>query len=143
MQGSILVLRNFRYLKITAALVIGAIVIYVAHTPLGQPNGGTWVGYTLGTVGALLIVWLAFFGIRKRRYGMGKLTLQEWLSAHVYLGLGLIVIASLHAGFQFGWNVHTLAYVFMVIVILSGVYGLFLYLRLPSEMARNRGGLTL
>ena len=32
------------------------------------PNGGTWQGYVLGTIGALLIVWLTLLGVRKRRY---------------------------------------------------------------------------
>ncbi|MFB3112588.1 MAG: hypothetical protein ACE10G_11190, partial [Gemmatimonadales bacterium] len=96
MWESVLVFRNFLYLKISVVIVAAGIGIYVWHEPLGQPNGGSWVGYTLGTVGALLIVWLAWYGVRKRRYGIGKVTTQEWLSAHVYLGLSLIVIATLH-----------------------------------------------
>ena len=39
----------------------------------------------------------------------------------------LIVIATLHTGFQFGWNVHTLAYVLMMLVILSGMFGIAAY----------------
>jgi len=134
---------NYKYLKISLILVLLSIAIYVYHTPLGQPNGGTWVGYTLGTVGALLIVWLGWFGVRKRRYGIGSMMLQQWLSAHVYLGLSLIVIATLHAGFQVGWNVHTLAYVLMLIVILSGIWGIYFYIALPGRMSANRGGMTL
>lgn len=143
MSENVLVLRRYRYLKYSAALIIVSIAIYAIDQPLGRPNGGTWVGYTLGTLGAVLIVWLAWLGIRKRRYGVGRTNLQEWLSAHVYLGLSLIVIATLHAGFQIGWNVHTLAYVLMLLVIFSGIWGIFLYLRYPSHMSRNRGGLKL
>ena len=143
MHESILVFRNFLYLKLTVALVLAAIIAYFAHRPLGAPNGGTWLGYTLGTIGALLIVWFAWFGIRKRRYGVGKLLLEDWLSAHVYMGLGLIVIATLHTGFQFAWNVHLLAYVLMILVIASGAFGLFAYVRYPALMTQNRAGLTL
>lgn len=143
MRESVLVFRNYRYLKIAVIMAVAAIAIYVWHEPLGQPNGGTWVGYTLGTVGALLIVWLAWYGVRKRRYGIGRLTTQDWLSAHVYLGLSLIVIATLHTGFQVGWNVHTLAYVLMLLVIVSGIYGIWLYVQLPEGMSWNRSGLPL
>jgi hypothetical protein len=62
MNETVLTLQNFRYLKIALALIFISIGIYVYHTPLGQPNGGTWVGFTLGIFGALLIVWLAWFG---------------------------------------------------------------------------------
>ncbi|MEX2642731.1 MAG: hypothetical protein WD270_04715, partial [Acetobacterales bacterium] len=143
MHESILIFRNFRYLKLGLLLVGASIAAYAIHDPFSGPNGGTWLGYTLGTLGALLIVWLAWFGVRKRRYGKGKLLLEDWASAHVYLGLGLIVIATLHTGFEFGWNVHTLAYVLMVAVILSGAFGLYAYIRLPTVRTENRAGLTL
>jgi hypothetical protein len=143
MHESVLVYRGFFYLKVMAAIVAAAVVAYLAHEPLGAPNGGTWLGYTLGTVGLLLIVWLAWFGVRKRRYGVGKVRLEDWLSGHVYLGLGLVVVATLHTGFQFGWNVHTLAYALMILVIASGVFGLYAYVRFPRLMTENRQGLTL
>ncbi len=140
---SILEFRNYLYLKVTVALVLAAVLAYVVHRPLGAANGGTWLGYTLGTVGVLLIVWLGWFGIRKRRYGVGKLLLEDWLSAHVYLGLGLVVIATLHTGFQFGVNIHTLAYALMILVIASGGFGLIAYVRVPRLMTQSRSGLTL
>ena len=84
-----------------------------------------------------------WFGVRKRRYNLGPTKLQAWLSAHVYLGLALTVVATLHTGFQFGWNVHTLAYTLMMLVILSGIFGVFFYQRYPTLMTENRGGLTL
>ena len=76
-------------------------------------------------------------------YRDGTVKLEDWLSAHVYLGLALIFVATLHAGFQFGWNVHTLAYTLMMLVILSGVFGLYAYVRYPLLMTENRRGATL
>lgn len=140
---SILVYRGLRYFKWALVLVIVASVAYAWHAPIPVPNGGTWLGYTLGTIGALLIVWLLWFGIRKRRYGGGKVRLEDWLSAHVYLGVALIVVATLHTGFQFGWNVHTLAYTLMMIVIFSGMFGVYVYIRYPKIMTDNRRGMTL
>jgi hypothetical protein len=52
------------------------------------------------------------------------------------------VIATLHTGFQLGWNVHTLAYVLMMIVILSGVWGISVYATLPRVMSANRDQTT-
>ncbi len=143
MHQSFLIYRGFKYLWLAVGMVLAALVVYLIHDPLGPPNGGTWLGYTLGSIGALLILWLMWFGIRKRRYGTGRLSLQEWLSAHVYFGIALIAIATLHAGFQFGWNIHTLAYALMVVVILSGLFGVFAYLRYPTRLTRNRDDSTL
>jgi hypothetical protein len=70
-------------------------------------------------------------------------TLQGWLSAHIYLGTSLIVLASLHAGFQYGWNVHTLSYVLMLLVIASGFFGTYAYLNYPRQMTQNMGQDTL
>ena len=138
MQDSFLNFSGFRYLWISLILLIASIVAYVWHQPFEGPNGGSWLGYTLGGIGAALIVWLMLFGYRKRTYNNTVGTLRGWLSAHVYLGTSLIVIATLHTGFQFGWNLHTLTYSLMVLVILSGFFGIFVYVRYPTLMTRNR-----
>lgn len=143
MHGSFLTHAGKRWLWVALALLLIALVAYAWHTPLGAPpNGGTWLGYTLGTIGALLILWLMYFGIRKRRYGSGTGSVRGWLSAHVYLGTALILVALLHSGFQFGWNVHTLALVLMLVVIFSGFFGVYAYLRYPTLMTRNRQDAT-
>ncbi|HEV3239478.1 MAG TPA: hypothetical protein VG429_03680 [Casimicrobiaceae bacterium] len=140
---SILAYAQYRYLKLAAALTIAAIALYAWDRPPNGPYGGTWLGYTLGTIGALLIGWLLWFGVRKRQFGSTIGTLQGWLSAHVYFGTTLIVIATLHAAFKVGWNVHTLAYVLMLAVIGSGFFGVYAYLRYPRIMTDNLGDDTL
>jgi len=139
---SILIYRNYRYLKWALSLVAVSGVLYLLHTPVASPNGGTWLGYTLGTISAGLMGWLAWFGVRKRSYINTSGRLEDWLSAHVYLGLALLIVATLHSGFQLGWNIHTLLYVLMMVVALSGAVGLYFYIRFPRLLSRNRGGLS-
>jgi len=142
MHESILAFRRHRYLWVALAMSGVAIAAYWYHDPQEPPNGGTALGYTLGTVAALLVVWLGWFGVRKRRYSSSLGTVQGWLSAHVYLGTALVLIALLHSGFQFGLNVHTLAFVLMMFVVFSGMYGVFVYLKLPQRLSENRKGVT-
>ncbi len=132
--------RQSRYLWWGLALIAVSFAIYALPTGSQPRNGGTWQGYALGTVGALLIVWLSLLGIRKRRYGGAGSTVQGWASAHVYLGTALLVTATLHSAFQIGWNVHSLAYVLMCAVIVSGFYGVYAYLSNPRKMSRSRAG---
>jgi hypothetical protein len=139
---SLLAYGSYRFCKIAVLVVALTVGAYLWDNPPGGRNGGTWLGYTLGTIGALLILWLLWFGIRKRQYDHGATTLLAWLSAHVYLGVTLIVIATLHAAFQVGLNVHTLAYVLMLIVIFSGFYGVYVYLRVPRKLTNNLGDET-
>ena len=133
---------GYRWLKVAVAVCLVALAGYLAADVQPRPNGGSWYGYTLGTIGALLIVWLTLLGVRKRNMSRGAWSLKAWTSAHVYLGLSLVVIATLHAGFQFGWNVHTLAYGLMILVIASGVFGISAYATLPQALSANRGELT-
>jgi hypothetical protein len=141
-HSSFLTHKGFLWMWI--ALILSGASIYGYMTVEVEPrhNGGTWYGYTLGTVGALLILWLTMLGVRKRKMTAGRWSLKAWTSAHVYLGLALIVIGTLHTGFQFGWNVHTLAYGLMLFVIVSGIYGVTVYASLPSALSNNRGEMT-
>lgn len=142
MHTSFLTHGEFRWLRIALLLTVGSIAAYAWHDPLGGPNGGTWTGYGLGGLGAAIILLLLWYGVRKRRFASNAGTVRGWLSAHVYLGLALVVIATLHTGFQFGWNIHTVAYGLMLAVIVSGVYGVYVYRRYPAQMTENRTGIA-
>lgn len=139
---SFLAHRRFRWLKIAAIISAICLLSYVLIDPEPRHNGGSWYGYTLGTIGAGLIVWLSLLGIRKRKMTEGRWSLKAWTSAHVYLGLALIVIGTLHTGFQLGWNVHTLAWALMLLVIASGIYGISVYATLPQALSNNRKEMT-
>ena len=140
---SFLIYRSLKFMWLAIVLVLACILLYILHNPLGEPNGGSWLGYTLGCISAALVIWLAWFGVRKRQYALGTTRLKVWLSAHIYFGLALVVIATLHSGFQIGWNIHSAAYVLMLLTVLSGIFGVYIYARYPTLMTKNRAGLSL
>ena len=133
---------GFRWAKISGGLMLLVILSYALIDVSPRHNGGSWYGYTLGTIGAALILWLTALGVRKRKMTSGAWSLKAWTSAHVYLGLSLIVIGTWHTGFQLGWNVHTLAWALMMTVILSGLFGIFVYATMPQALAANREQMT-
>jgi len=170
-RNTLLGYMNYRYFKAVSLLMIFAVVAYLLDRPVTGAYGGTWLGYLLGILSTLIVTVLALYGVRKhlpfirterrslsnvsspqqntsdrriheanwlRHHGT---TLQGWLSAHIYMGAALIVLTTLHTGFQFGWNVHTLPYVLLMIVIISGCYGIYAYLRFPRLMTDNMGGM--
>jgi multisubunit Na+/H+ antiporter MnhB subunit len=137
---NILRYRGARYAWWALGLILLSVAIYATQGGRDRPGGGTWQGYVLGTAGALLILWLTLLGVRKRRYRSNLGSVQGWTSAHVWLGMALVLVATLHCAGHFGWNVHTLAYVLMCAVVVSGLVGLYVYLSSPRQLAANSDG---
>src|SRR5437867_3778715 len=79
---------------------------------------------------------------RRIAVGLGA-PLRAWLSAHVYLGLALLVVMPLHSAFELGWNIHTLALALATLTIATGIAGLGFYTQVPTPMTRNRPGQKL
>lgn len=168
-RGTLLNYQNYRYLKAASLLMFFAVMAYLFDQPATGAYGGSWLGYLFGILSTFIAVVLMLYGARKRlasvrmeRRNLSNAslsrqnapdrrkheanwlrhhgaTLQGWLSAHTYLGVALVVLATLHTGFQFGWNVHTLAYALMMLVVISGCYGIYAYLRFPRLMTANMG----
>lgn len=129
---------GYRYLRWSLILITAALVAYIWHDPHPRPSGGTWLGYTLGGISAFIVLLLLYLGIRKRRYRSAMGTLKGWVSAHVWLGLSLLVLTTLHSGAQLGWNIHSVAYLLLIAVVLSGLWGTVIYRRNPALMTSNR-----
>jgi len=134
--------KRFRWAKVAILLCGAAIAGYALIDVPGRHYGGTPFGYLLGTVSVLLILWLTMLGVRKRAMTRGRWSLKGWTSAHVWLGLSLLVVATLHTGFRFAADVHTLAWALMLLVILSGLFGIAVYAILPPALGDSRGEMT-
>ncbi|MGJ8663405.1 MAG: hypothetical protein ACSHWU_07135 [Marinicella sp.] len=142
MHINILKFNHYKYFKIALFLLTLSIILYLTQGGPQPANGGTWQGYILGGFSALLIIVLTYLGIRKRSYKSNWGSQQGWTSSHVYLGGLLLCTATLHTGFQLGWNVHTLAYLLMLVVIVSGFYGIYSYIHFPRLLANNLANKT-
>lgn len=146
---SFLEFKRYRYLKLAFVLLLILTSLYIWHhnfhfaTPGGTGYGGTWMGYTLGSIATLLILWLLWLGVRKRRYRVSRSSLQGWVSAHVYLGVATLFIALLHSGFEMGINLHTLTLLLLFIVVISGIYGVVVFVRVPAAMTEKMGDNSL
>jgi len=127
---------------LSIGLCVAVFTLYLFADPLTQPRGGTWLGYAGGTLSALIVLWLACLGIRKRKYRDTEVQAVGWVSIHVYLGTSLLLIATLHSGFEIGFNIHTLAYLLTTLVVFSGFYGLYAYAVYPTKITMNRGGVS-
>jgi hypothetical protein len=123
---------------------LGALgAVYVADHPVGGRSGGTPLGFAYGALASAGILLLMGYGIRRRYlYASGSGTLKGWLSAHVWLGLALVVLVPMHAGFKLSRNLHAVPYLLMVATVVSGIWGALSYVRYPALMRAQREGNT-
>jgi hypothetical protein len=143
MHESILASGQYRYLKLAALAILASVVAYSLAPETGEPPGGTWVGYGLGGLCGSILLFLVWYGIRRRRYATSLVPLRVWLSAHIYLGVALLPIALLHSGGRLGWNFHGLFFIIVILAIATGLFGMIVYLRNPPLISANRAGTQL
>jgi hypothetical protein len=124
----------------TIGALLLSLVAYVINEPAAGRSGGSALGYAYGVIATLAIIWLMAYGLRKRSYRSSLGTVQGWLAAHVWIGIGLLFFVPLHSAFSFGLNVHTAAYLFMVLTIVTGMWGVANYATLSGKIQAHRGG---
>lgn len=93
------------------------------------------VGWTLGVGGTLfMLVGVSAYAVRKRwprLHGLGRL--RSWLRFHIFLcTLGPFLIL-LHSSFKVGGLI-SIAFWSMVLVVASGVFGRYVYARIPKTI---------
>jgi hypothetical protein len=140
---SFLGVAKLRPLALAVSLLSFSGVAYVITRPAMGPSGESPLGYSLGIIASGIMLWLVLYRWRKEDYFARGLTLRSWLALHVYLGLALLLLVPLHAGFEMDWNVHGAAFMLTVGAILTGLVGVFIYVRVPRLMTINRRDSTL
>ncbi len=97
-----------------------------------RPSGliGRWLGIT----GTLLMILMQGYSLRKKSKRMAHVgTLPRWLEFHIYCGVLGPVMITFHTSFKFN-GIVSVAYWSMLLVVLSGFVGRYLFVRIPKTI---------
>jgi hypothetical protein len=101
------------------------------HAPL-RPSGP--VGRALGVAGVTLMIVMQLYTLRKKLGPNSRLgTITRWLDFHIFCGVVGPVLITLHTSFKFNGGV-SVAYWSLILVMLSGFVGRYLYTRIPKSL---------
>ncbi|MEW6194872.1 MAG: hypothetical protein AB1521_06945 [Bacteroidota bacterium] len=98
-----------------------------------KPSGA--IGHGLGIIGTIMmIIGVASYMIRKRVRRMFDLGyLKYWLEFHIFMCTVGPILVLFHTAFKFG-GIVAVSFWSMVIVVLSGVVGRFIYVQIPRTI---------
>lgn len=98
-----------------------------------KPSG--FLGHGVGIIGSLMmIIGVAIYMIRKRMRKLFNLGyLKHWLELHIFLCSVGPVLVLYHTAFKFG-GIVAVSFWSMIAVVLSGVVGRFIYVRIPRTI---------
>lgn len=145
--------KHFPWLVFVCLATIAACILYVGnfhparlpswiHLPpslIQTPTehhtvGGTPLGLAFGAISLAIFIFAALLSLRKKIPLWRVGTVQRWLRAHIWLTLLTIPLVILHSGFRLGGPMTTLLMALYAIVMVSGIYGLFLQHLMPRLM---------
>ena len=124
-----------RALFIGSLLVVSVLAFGAWHLlEVSLRPDATYTGLLL----LLLVFGLTFFNARKKLPFLPLVRASTWLQIHIYAGWFCVFIFLLHIHFRFpsGAMELTLAAIFCVVMV-SGIFGLYISRSFPSRMARS------
>jgi len=127
-----------KFIVLVAITALLSWVLYYWAPTLAISKIEIAVIYILGLLAVLIIILVMTYSLRKRLARGIPGRLDNWLWAHLYLGILVLFIIALHAEFRLGWNYGTIASVLLVLVIVTGLMGRLFYTRLPSKIVSEQ-----
>jgi len=145
-------MRALSHVLVLAFAVIGAVFAFVYFraggqayysVPLGvrgyapahkllRPAGR--YGIFFGIAGLSLIFVTLLYVVRKKVKWLSRIgNLKLWLEVHIFCGIVGPALITLHTSFKFN-GIISIAFWSMVVVVLSGFVGRYLYVRIPKTM---------
>jgi hypothetical protein len=126
--------RPWLYFTLIATAAASAWYFFEKSRSTQWPGGGSLPGFTFGVLGGLIIVFEVLLWWRKkvRVWRIGRA--QAWMRAHIWLGLLCVPLLIYHSGFRLGGTLSTVLMALLLVVIVSGIWGLALQQFLPRRM---------
>ena len=119
---------------VTGALAFGWITREEQHL---SPEEG--IGYWLGIVGAATMLMLLLYPLRKRFKSLRHLgSVKTWFRAHMLMGILGPTLILFHANFTLNSLNATVATLAMLVVVMSGLIGRYLYARIHMGLYGQR-----
>jgi hypothetical protein len=120
-------------------LLAASAAAYVAYAglSLNPPTGGTWPGLAFGIASTALVAFCALYGVRRRFPAVRVGRAENWLKAHIWLGLLAYPLALFHSGFRLGGTVTIALMALFTLLVASGVAGLVAQHILPRIMTER------
>ena len=110
--------------------------------PLHQvldPTGS--LGHPLGMLGTAMLLGILVYSLRKNLRFLQRVgTLRQWLSVHIFFGLMGPLLVTFHTGFKVEGLV-AIAYWSMMVAMLSGIFGRYIYIQIPRTATGDRASL--
>ncbi len=100
-------------------------------------------GYQLGISGAVMMLVLLLYPLRKKLRLFGRLgKVSHWFRMHMFLGIVGPVLILFHANFKLGSANSSIALISMLTVALSGLVGRFIYTRIHMGLYGKKARLA-
>lgn len=96
--------------------------------------GGTQVGLIFGAIAFAIFIFGVLLSLRKKVIRLPIGSVQSWMRAHIWLTLLTVPLVLFHSGFRLGGPMTTLLTALYAVVMVSGIYGLFLQHKMPRIM---------
>jgi hypothetical protein len=128
---------NRRSLLVPAVVALCVLAWLVARS--GWYTPGSDFGYYLGLVGAVMMLVLLLYPLRKHLRFMQYLgAMRHWFRLHMLLGIGGPLLILLHSTFRIGSLNAGVAMACMILVAGSGIVGRFIYTRIHHGLYGRR-----
>jgi len=120
-----------------SAASFGAYTIYRSATLANGgtgPSGSSIPGLIWGFLAIAIIIFCCLLGARKkvRIWRLGRA--QNWMKAHIWLGLLSVPLVLCHSGMKMGNNLTLAIMILFITVIVSGIIGLVLQNMIPAML---------
>ncbi len=132
---------NFHPARLPAGLVLPPALVQTVSEH--RSIGGTPVGLIFGIASFAIFIFGALLSLRKRVVLWPIGSVQSWMRAHIWLTLLTVPLVLFHCGFRLGGPMTTLLMALYAVVMLSGLYGLYLQHRMPTIMQERMPAETI